>query len=203
VSGVWDADEFEEDSGGTVFRDVLLLALIGFVAMVIMMLPHLARKERNVEEQKAPGNVVVEMHWPDALDVDVDLWVRAPGDVPVGFFNQGSRYFNLLRDDLGKEGDVTGRNYEIAYSRGTPEGEYIVNVHMYGPLPSGISVPVDVVVSVKREFESALQQIVSTQVTLVRRNQEETATRFRLTADGALVEGSVNDIRRKLITGRW
>ena len=95
---MWDADSFDEDGGGTVFRDVLLLALIGFVAMVIMMLPHLAKKEQNTEEQKSPGNVVVEMHWPDELDVDVDLWVQAPGDIPVGFFNQGSRFLNLLRD---------------------------------------------------------------------------------------------------------
>jgi len=196
---VWDADEFEDDSAGTVFRDVLLLALIGFVAMVIMMLPHLSRKEQNTEEQKSPGNVVVEMHWPDNLDADVDLWVQAPNDIPVGFYNQGSRFFNLLRDDLGAEGDVTGKNYEISYSRGIPEGEYIVNVHMYGPLPAGTQVPVEVVVSVKRKFDS-LSPIVRTNVTLVRRNQEETATRFRLTADGKLVKGSVNNIRRRLVT---
>ena len=34
-------DPFEQDSGGTVFRDVVLLALIGFVAMIIMILPHI------------------------------------------------------------------------------------------------------------------------------------------------------------------
>ena len=198
---MWDSEAFDEDSGGTVFRDVLLLALIGFVAMVVMMLPHLARKEQNTEEQKAPGNVVVEMHWPDDLDVDVDLWVKAPGDIPVGFFNQGSRYFNLLRDDLGTEGDVTGKNYEISYSRGIPAGEYIVNVHMYGPLPAGVSVPVQVVVSVKQRFDS-LHPVIRTEVTLRRRNQEETATRFRLTSDGMLVTGSVNNIRRRLVTAR-
>ena len=196
---MWGAEEFDDDGGDTVFRDVLLLALIGFIAMVIMMLPHLARKEQNTEEQKSPGNVVVEMHWPDNIDADVDLWVQAPDDIPVGFFNQGSRYFNLLRDDLGTEGDVTGKNYEISYSRGIPEGEYIVNVHMYGPLPAGVQVPVEVVVSVKRRYDS-LSPIVRTNVTLVRRNQEETATRFRLTADGKLVAGSVNSIRRRLVT---
>ncbi len=196
---MWDADDLDDDSAGTVFRDVLLLALIGFVAMVIMMLPHLAKKEQNTEEQKSPGNVVVEMHWPDNLDADVDLWVQAPNDIPVGFYNQGSRFFNLLRDDLGTEGDVTGKNYEISYSRGIPEGEYIVNVHMYGPLPSGVQVPVEVVVSVKRKYDS-LSPIVRTSLTLVRRNQEETATRFRLTADGKLVDGSVNNIRRRLVT---
>ncbi len=76
--------------------------------------------------------MVVEIHWPNDLPVDVDLWVQAPRDVPVGFWNQGSRFFNLLRDDLGLEGDATGRNYEVSYSRGIPAGEYTVNVHMYG-----------------------------------------------------------------------
>ena len=100
-------DELEdEEVAGTVFRDVLMLALIGFVAMVIMLLPHLSRKKDEAKEAPTPGNVVVELHWPDELPVDVDLWVQAPGDVPVGFWNQGSRYFNLLRDDLGIEGDA-------------------------------------------------------------------------------------------------
>ena len=48
-------------------------------------------------DPRVPGNVVVEIHWPDDLPVDVDLWVQAPRDVPVGYWNQGSRFFNLLR----------------------------------------------------------------------------------------------------------
>lgn len=199
---MWNVEDLEDDAGGTVFRDVLMLALIGFVAMVIMMLPHLARKEQNTEEQKSPGNVVIEMHWPNNLDVDVDLWVQAPNDIPVGFFNQGSRFFNLLRDDLGNEGDITGKNYEVTYSRGIPAGEYVVNVHMYGPLPGGVTVPVTVVVSVKQKYDS-LRPIVKTKLDLVRRNQEETAARFRLNGDGDLIEGSVNKIRRRLVTAGW
>ena len=39
--------------------------------------------------------------WPPELDSDVDLWVQAPGDVPVGYSNKGGAVFNLLRDDLG------------------------------------------------------------------------------------------------------
>ena len=108
---------------------------------------------------------------------------------------------------MGGEGDATNENYEITYSRGIPAGEYIVNVHMYGPLPDGVTIPVNVVVSVKPKFGD-LDQILQTTIELTRRNQEETAYRFRLTKDGQLVEGSVSTLRRLLVTGykkneRW
>jgi len=196
---VWEVDEFDEEPIGTVFRDVLMLALIGFVAMVIMMLPHLSETKEESDEHRSPGNVVVEIHWPNDLPVDVDLWVQAPNDVPVGFFNQGSEQFNLLRDDLGTEGDATNLNYEVSYSRGIKAGEYIVNVHMYGPVPSGIIVPVDVVVSVRQKYDT-LRQVLETTVDLERRNQEETAFRFKLTGTGELISDSVTTVRRRLVT---
>ena len=201
MSPVQELDYLDDDVWGTVFRDVVLLALVGFVAMVILLLPHITPAKKDVEEQRVPGNVVVEAHWPSNLPVDVDLWVQAPGEYPVGFWNQGGPTFNLLRDDLGAEGDATRENYEMTYSRGIPPGEYIVNVHMYGPLNGAVVVPVSVVVGVKKRFDTVLQQILRTVVRLDRRNQEETAFRFRLTAEGDLVAGSVNTLRRSLITG--
>ena len=194
-----ELEELEEDSAGTVFRDVILLALIGFVAMVVMLLPHLRKSEVEAQDHKAPGNVIVELHWPTEQAVDVDLWVMGPGSTPVGFWNLGNRGFNLLRDDLGAEGDATEENYEVAYSRGIPAGEYIVNVHMYGPVPPGMTVLARVVVSVRKKFEQT-KQILKTQVKLKRRHQEETAFRFRLTSDGDLVKNSVTTLRRRLIT---
>ena len=194
-----ELDEFDDEPSGTVFRDVLMLALIGFVAMVIMLLPHLSEKRDENRDTHAPGNVVVEIHWPDDLPVDVDLWVQAPRDVPVGYWNQGSRFFNLLRDDLGLENDATGQNYEVSYSRGIPAGEYTVNVHMYGTVPLGVRVPVRVVVSVKPKY-GELRQLLETRIELTRRNQEETAFRFQLTEEGELVPGSVTTLKRRLIT---
>jgi len=193
-------DDFGDDNTDTVFRDVILLTLVGFVAMVIMLLPHIQKKEEESEDHRAPGNVIVEIHWPNDMFVDVDLWVKAPKATPVGFWNLGNDIFNLLRDDLGGEGDATDENYEISYSRGIRPGEYIVNVHMYGIVPTGLVVPVSVVVSVRQKYDSA-RQILKTTVKLRERNQEETAYRFRLTAEGDLVDGSVSTLRRPLITG--
>lgn len=194
-----ELEDFEEESSGTIFRDVIMLALIGFVAMVVMLLPHLRKSEVEAQDHKAPGNVIVELHWPNNLEVDVDLWVMGPESTPVGFWNLGNEVFNLLRDDLGTEGDATNLNYEVAYSRGIPAGEYIVNVHMYGPVPKGVKVPTTIVVSVRRDFHQT-KQILKTEVVLTRKNQEETAFRFRLTGEGDLIEDSVSTLRRRLIT---
>lgn len=193
-------DDFDDGGTETVFRDVILLTLVGFVAMVIMLLPHIQKKKDETDDHKPPGNVIAELHWPSNMQVDVDLWVKGPNSTPVGFWNQGNDVFNLLRDDLGIDGDATDENYEVTYSRGIPPGEYVVNVHMYSAVPPNTVVPVTVVVSVRTKYESA-RQILKTDIQLRQRNQEETAFRFRLTGEGRLVEGSVSTLRHPLVTG--
>lgn len=194
-------DDFGEGAAETVFRDVIFLTLVGFIAMVIMLLPHIKKESaEEAKDHKAPGQVIVEMQWPPTMPYDIDLWVKAPGEQPVGFWNQGGLVFNLLRDDLGDEGDATKQNYEVSYSRGIPQGEYVVNIHMYGPLPRGVVVPVIVTVSTRQEFGHT-RQILNTTVRLDRRNQEETAFKFRLTSEGDLIKSSVSTLRHPLITG--
>ena len=114
----------------TVWLDTALLMLGGFVLMTMLMMTVMnpPAKASETDGVTAPGNVTVEMQWPDKLDADVDLWVQAPGDGPVGYSNKSGKVFNLLRDDLGKSQDMTDYNYEVAYTRGAPAGEYIVNV---------------------------------------------------------------------------
>ena len=115
-----------------VFRDVIMLALLGFVTSVVLLLPHVNPPQTEAKETgPMPGDMIVEIRWPDELDTDVDLWVKAPGDRPVGYSNRGGLVFNLLRDDLGHSSDLTKLNYEFAYTRGAPAGEYVVNVHLY------------------------------------------------------------------------
>jgi hypothetical protein len=115
----------------TVWLDTALLMLGGFVLMTMLMMTVMnpPAKASETDGVTAPGNVTVEMQWPDKLDADVDLWVQAPGDVPVGYSNKSGKVFDLLRDDLGMAQDMTDSNHEVAYSRGAPAGEY-VNVHI-------------------------------------------------------------------------
>ncbi len=188
-------DHFDEDDAGTVFRDVITLALCGFVAVVILLLPHINPKaEQAAAGVTSPGNVMIEVRWPDHLDADVDLWVQAPGDVPVGYSNKSGVIFNLLRDDLGRNADPTKLNYEVAYSRGIPPGEYAVNLHFYRNKSKVSPVPVTVVTSVKRPDGENARQVLSTTVNLDREGVETTVYRFKLSEDGELQSGTVHSL---------
>jgi hypothetical protein len=188
-----------DDDDGTVFRDVIMLALAGFVAMVILLLPHLnPPKKQDKDTTEPPGNVIIEIRWPDEIDADVDLWVKAPGDVPVGYSNKGGLIFNLLRDDLGKRADATGMNYEVSYSRGIPAGEYTVNVHLYRNTAGVLPIPVTVVTSVKKSAQESARQVLASEIKLVREGEEITVYRFQLDSDGEVVPGSVHSLHQKL-----
>ncbi len=191
-----------DDDNGTVFRDVITLALCGFVSIVMLLLPHLNPPAVNaatgIESVAAPGNVIVEIRWPSGHHADVDLWVQAPGDVPVGYSNKGGLIFNLLRDDLGLFADATPLNYEIAYARGLPPGEYAVNVHLYQSSAAQLPVPITVAISAKSGPNDIARELLTTKVQLRRENEELTVFRFKLDPDGQLVPGSVHSLYRPL-----
>lgn len=191
-------DHIDDDSGGTVFRDVLMLALSGFVAIVILLLPHLNPPTKAEERMLPPGNVIIEIRWPDEIDADVDLWVEAPGDVPVGYSNKDGTIFNLLRDDLGFVGDVAAINYEVSYSRGIPAGEYTVNVHLYRNPARRYPVPVIVIASIKRTPGMPVRRLVTTEVNLRRDGEEITVFRFKLDDQADLIPGSIHSLPRML-----
>ena len=184
----------------TVWLDTALLMLGGFVLMTILMMTAMnpPAKASETDGVNAPGNVTVEMQWPDKLDADVDLWAQAPGDVPVGYSNKSGGVFNLLRDDLGKAQDMTDYNYEVAYTRGAPAGEYVVNVHMYRGINVSYPIPVKLTVNVKHDAEKTATSLATTTVELRKPNQELTALRFRLDAAGQLVPGSINSLFKPL-----
>jgi hypothetical protein len=196
-------DDETGDDGDIVFRDLILLMLTGFVTVAVLMLAHINPKAAAARAQDTaqPGSVLVEATWPPEMDSDVDLWVQAPGDVPVGYSNKGGAVFNLLRDDLGHQLDLSGLNYESSYSRGIVPGEYTVNVHLYRNRAVQPPVPVTLIVSSKRAAQDPARQILLSKVELVREGQERTVFRFRLTEGGEVVAGSVNSVQRQLRSG--
>jgi hypothetical protein len=94
--------------------------------------------------------------------------------------------------------DMTDYNYEVAYSRGAPAGEYVVNVHMYRDRGSALPIPVKISVTLKHDDAKASKPLVTTNVMLRKMNQEVTTLRFRLDGDGQLVAGSLNSLFKGL-----
>ena len=189
----------DDGDEGTVFRDLISLALLGFVALVVMMYPFLNPPTAGDDTAKPAGNMIVEARWPDHQDVDVDLWVLAPGDSPVGYTHKHGAVFDLLRDDLGSESDSTGLNYEFAFCRGTPDGEYVVNVHWYSDRHEfGGPVFVRVVVTITPAVEGGSPVVVASKDIALRHVGEQiTVVRFTLDG-GAVTPGSVHDLPKRL-----
>jgi hypothetical protein len=195
-------EDLEAGDDGTVFRDVIMLALLGFVTIVVLLLPHLNPPVETTEDINSPGNIVVELRWPDDVDADVDLWVQAPGDDAVGYSNKGGRVFNLLRDDMGHVNDPGRLNYEVAYSRGRPAGEYTVNLHLYTNRQSVYPVEAEVYIGLKKLPTASIRRISYKKVKLLEIGQELTVLRFKLDDDGDLIFGSLHDVPKLLRSGR-
>lgn len=180
----------------TTFRDFTMLMVLGFVVMVVWLLPHINPPADDVNAPP-PGNLIVAITWPEG-DTDIDLWVMGPGEInPVGYSNKGGTLFNLLRDDLGNSPDATPLNYENAYTRGITPGEYIINVHCYRcPI-----LPQEVIVEVSindGKPGKGMKRIATSSTELKANGQEKTAVRFELDSAGNLQPNSINNVFRAL-----
>jgi hypothetical protein len=181
---------------GIVFRDFSMLMVLGFVAMVVWLLPHI-NPPADSSEAQPPGNLIVAITWPEG-DTDIDLWVTGPGELkPVGYSNKGGVLFNLLRDDLGDRPDATPLNYENAYTRGIVPGEYIVNVHCYRCPVVPQKVHVEVSINDGKSRKST-KPVATTSLELTANGQEKTALRFKLDAAGKVEPNSLNAVFRPL-----
>lgn len=188
----------EDISGDTVFRDMTMLALSGFIIIVLLLLPWLNIKAKDQTTKEPAGSVIVEAFWSDHRDVDVDLWVQSPSDAAVGYSNMAGYYFNLLRDDRGNKFDRTPINYEISYTRGIAAGDYQANIHLY-ETDGGPPVEVRIIVSVVEPEQRARTPIIKKDVVLKKFGQEITVARWTLSSDGKLAPNSVHSLNRSLL----
>lgn len=138
-------------------------------------------------------HIMVEMEWPKEMDVDIDLWVKAPADEhPVGYSRTNDKQTSYERDDKGVSGDLSDYNYEVDSIRALVPGIYVVNVHWFGNFGDVKSVPVKVRASLSNHGRGTFP-IVHKELTLTVKGQEVTAFSFEIDADGAMVEGSISD----------
>src|SRR5258708_12828629 len=165
------------------FRDMLFLLVLAYLVIGAVALAHVRKKQEEVSGASPPGSVIVDIPWDGKVDADVDLWVQAPGDLPVGYSNKAGMIFNLLRDDLGHSGDPVSMNYEISYGRGLWPGEYTVNAHLYRSADGHFPVPVTAKVQV-RNSEGVVKNLLQSVVQPERVGQETTVFPFHLAAKG-------------------
>jgi hypothetical protein len=184
------------------FRDMLFLLVFVYLVVGAVALAHVRKQQEEISGVTPPGAVIVDIQWDNSVDADVDLWVEAPGDVPVGYSNKAGMIFNLLRDDLGHSGDPNSMNYEVAYGRGRWAGEYTVNAHLYRSADHRFPIKVKARVQMQTP-EGLVRNLTQSTVDLTHIGQESTVFRFRLDDKGELVEGSLNRLHKDLRSARY
>ncbi|MGM4911411.1 hypothetical protein [Rhizobium sp. 768_B6_N1_8] len=169
-------------------RDLLLNMLLGLVALVVLVLAQV--NPASTEQQLTPpGNLVASITWPAGSD-DVDLWVSYGDEYAVGYSNKSARVWSLLRDDRGMADDETPLNFESAFTRGLPDGEYAVNVRCFrcSTIPMPVSVDVRLAEGVP---------VWAGVVELAKDGQERTAIRFRV-ANGRVLSDGANQVFKQM-----
>lgn len=173
-------------------RDTLY-NIIGGLIVVLFFMFFLVRPlvPEDAEAAQAPGNLMVSIAWPEG-NTDIDLWVKTPrDDKAVGYSRRAGLVANLLRDDLGTDGDLAPFNKEDAYTRGLPDGEYVVNAHSYRA-----DKPITVSVEIAIANGGTTRLVFKSSVDLAPK-QERTIARFKVRS-GEVVRESLTTVHMPL-----
>lgn len=179
---------------------VTLLSVFLFTTAVLVTQINKTKTDKTSEEPVA-GSISVYVYWADGIDLDVDTHVSSPGGDHVFYGRLAGKIWNLLRDDLGMLGDNAVRNFENAYARGLPAGDYVVNVHAYRGAPTLYPAVVEgeVVITANPNAGKGGQKIVKQKITLYRTGEEATLVRFSIDPKGNVVPDSVNHVFKSLL----
>ena len=60
------------------FRDMLFLLVFAYLVIGAVALAHVRKKQEDQSGAAPPGSLIVDIHWDDKIDADVDLWVQRP-----------------------------------------------------------------------------------------------------------------------------
>src|SRR6266436_479016 len=174
------------------FKGLQVVAFLFFIALLAM---NPEAKEGKIE---AKAEFIITMGWPDNHPDDIDLYVEDPLGNIVWYHAREAGFMTLDRDDRGAANNsitVDGRRItspirqETVSIRGIVPGEYTVNVHYFlatkgGPVPAAVKV---------EKVNPTVEVIAYDTVQLSRMGEEKTAVRFRLAANGSVVETNHRD----------
>ncbi len=172
------------------FIDLLFNTLMGFSFLFLVSLLFINPKADQAKVEKQ-AEYIISATWPQDLEDDIDLWMRAPTGHTVSYIEKETGWLHLERDDRGELNDtllIDGKeeihpiNQEIITIRKRSAGEYIVNLFYYTK-KSRESVPVDIRVDrINPKYETVFRQTIN----LDKVNQEKTAVRFTIKDDGSV-----------------
>ncbi len=172
-----------EDSMSIVFRDLLMLLALLMLTLVVLLIPLIEVKQETTqtetEIEKAAGDMIAEISWASDSPADIDLWTDAPGEEKVGYSMPFGKIFNLVRDDLGRDVDYSGLNYEFSFSRGIPDGRYRFSIVYYTDNGQG-ETPVDVRISIRHRQGKLMIPIYEDVMTLDYPGQEKGVVTFTM-----------------------
>lgn len=204
---------FDDDGVSTAFKDTYLNMMAAFFILALVFLAGVnVPGSEKVKESDPPGNVMIEIYWPEELNTDVDLWVKGPEGPPIGYSNKGGVHYNYLRDDLGRTVKEDLINYELSASRGLPKGPHCANVHLYsntsGILPVHVTATVKISKGEGEDIKGGGIPVLITEVDLPSVGKEKNLFCFALDekgdiiTDGDLKPFSSDEIRLRSFTGQ-
>lgn len=172
------------------FIDLLFNTLMGFSFLFLISLLFINPKADKAKVEKQ-AEYIISATWPQNLEDDIDLWMRAPTGHTVSYLEKEVGWLNLERDDRGELNDILiidGKkevhpiNQEIITIRKRYAGEYIVNLFYY-TAKSKNPVPVDVRIDkINPKYETVFRRTIN----LNNQDQEITAVRFTINEDGSV-----------------
>jgi hypothetical protein len=185
--GLYPRDEQFDPFSVMLFKALQIIAFFFFIA-VVSISPD--AKDGKIDSK---AEFIITMDWPDNHPDDLDLFVQDPVGNIAWYRHREAGFLTLDRDDRGGANDfilVNGIKIpspireEIVTVRGFVAGEYTVNVSHFQAVAGE---PVAATVKVQKLNPSA-QVIFDDKVTVDHTGDEKTALRFRLDAEGKVID---------------
>jgi hypothetical protein len=174
------------------FKALQVVAFLFFIALLVM------NPETKQGKIDTKAEYIITLSWPDSHPDDIDLYAEDPLGNIVWYHEREAGFMVLDRDDRGGLNNsitVNGRKIanpirqETISIRGILAGEYTVNVNYYLATQ-----PAPVPVTVKIEKVNPHVEVVSYDtVMLDHMGQEKTAARFKIAANGDVLDVSHRD----------
>jgi hypothetical protein len=174
------------------FKALQVVAFLFFIALIAM---NPETKEGKIDTK---AEYIITLTWPDSHPDDIDLYAEDPLGNIVWYHEREAGFMVLDRDDRGGLNNsitVNGRKVanpirqETISIRGIIAGEYTVNVNYYLATQ-----PTPVPVTVKIEKVNPHVEVVAYDtVTLEHMGQEKTAARFKIAANGDILDVNHRD----------